>query len=76
MRNLTPASLMPEDAVTGSLIAAVGVWLRGEGRLKQPLVIAQGTVMGRKGRAFLSERGGEVLVGGQTAVVIEGVVDI
>ena len=76
VRNLTPASLMPEDAVTGSLIAAVGVWLRGEGRLKQPLVIAQGTVMGRKGRAFLSERGGEVLVGGQTAVVIEGVVDI
>ena len=76
VRNLTPASLMPEDAVTGSLIAAVGVWLRDEGRLEAPLVIAQGTAMGRKGRAFVSERGADVLVGGHTAVVIEGVVDI
>lgn len=76
VRNLTPASLMPEDAVTGSLIAAVGVWLRDEGRLEAPLVIAQGTAMGRKGRAFVSERRGAVLVGGHTAIVIEGVVDI
>jgi PhzF family phenazine biosynthesis protein len=76
VRNLTPASLMPEDAVTGSLIAAVGVWLRDEGRLEGDLVIAQGTVMGRKGRAFVSQRGAEVLIGGHAAVVIEGVAEI
>ncbi len=72
VRNLTPASLMPEDAVTGSLIAAVAVWLRREGRLKRETVIAQGTAMGRKGRAFISQRGDDVMVGGHTCIVIEG----
>lgn len=76
VRNLCPASLMPEDAVTGSLIAAVGLWLQRAGRLGQGVVIAQGTAMGRKGRAFVTPRGAEVLIGGQVAVVIEGTVVI
>ncbi len=74
VRNLTPASLMPEDAVTGSLIAAIGVWLQDSGRLERDVVIAQGTAMGRAGRAVLRPRAGQVLVGGQTRVIIEGTV--
>lgn len=76
VRNLTPASLMPEDAVTGSLIAAVGVWLRDEARLGDCAVIAQGTAMGRAGRAYVAPRGPDVMIGGHVTLVIEGAVDI
>lgn len=76
VRNLTPASLMPEDAVTGSLIAAVGVWLQREGRLGEGAVLAQGTAMGRAGRAHLRVQDGQVLVGGKTRVIIEGTVHL
>lgn len=75
-RNLTPASTMAEDPITGSMNAAIAVWLLGEGRLNGDLVIAQGTAMGRAGRVFVSRRGGDVLIGGHTAVVIEGTVDL
>lgn len=76
VRNLTPASMMPEDAVTGSLIAAVLVWLRDAGRLDAPVVIAQGTAMGCAGRAYISTRGADVMIGGRSSVVIEGHVSI
>ena len=76
VRNLCPASLMPDDAVTGSLIAALGVWLQREGRLGERLTLAQGTAMGRKGRAFVTPRGEDVWIGGQTRVIIEGMVEI
>ena len=76
VRNLSPASLMPEDAVTGSLIAAVGVWLNAQGRLGEGVTVAQGTAMGRMGRASIVARGERVLVGGRVCVMIEGRVDI
>lgn len=76
VRNLSPASLMPEDAVTGSLIAAIGVWLHREGRLGEGVVMAQGTAMGRAGRAMVTPRDSDVLIGGQTRIVIEGTVEM
>lgn len=76
IRNLTPASLAAEDPVTGSLIAATGCWLRARGRLNDPCIIAQGTAMGREGRAFVRPRGDEVLVGGHTAIVIDGHINL
>lgn len=72
IRNLTPASFATEDPVTGSLIAAAACWLRSVGRLEQVCVMAQGTAMGREGRAFVTMRSDDILIGGQTAVVIEG----
>lgn len=75
-RNLTPASLMVEDPVTGSMNAAIAVWLKAQGRLEQDVVIAQGSAMGRKGRVFVTRRGGDVLIGGQTTIVIKGSVEI
>ena len=76
IRNLTPASSAAEDPVTGSLIAAAACWLRSEGRLEQACVMAQGTAMGREGRAFITPRADDLLIGGQTAIVIEGCVSL
>lgn len=75
-RNLTPASMMVEDPITGSMNAAIAVWLKAQGRLSQDIVIAQGTALGSLGRVFVSLRGDDVLVGGHTTIVIEGMVDL
>ena len=75
-RNLTPASLMEEDPITGSMNAAIAVWLQREGRLDRDIVIAQGTAMGCEGRVFVRQRDGDVMIGGQSTIVIEGVVDL
>lgn len=75
-RNLTPASLAVEDPITGSMNAAIAVWLKAEGRLSDELVIAQGTALGCAGRVHVTQRGDDVLIGGATTVVIEGTVDI
>lgn len=76
VRNLTPASGMAEDPITGSLIAAIAVWLKAQGRLERDLVMAQGTAMGRAGRVFVSRRGEAVLIGGHSTVVIDGMVEM
>lgn len=75
-RNLTPASMMLEDPITGSMNAAIAVWLKATGRLEKDIVIAQGTALGRQGRVFVSCRGEDILIGGHTTVVIEGTVAI
>ena len=75
-RNLTPASLMAEDPITGSMNAAIAVWLKSQGRLNSDIVIAQGTAIGREGRVFVSNRGDDVMIGGATAIVIDGTVHI
>ncbi|MBM1632600.1 PhzF family phenazine biosynthesis protein [Sulfitobacter mediterraneus] len=75
-RNLTPASLMAEDPITGSMNAAIAVWLKSQGRLADDIVIAQGTAIGRNGRVFVSNRGADVMIGGATTIVIEGTVEI
>ena len=75
-RNLTPASLAPEDPITGSMNAAIAVWLKKIGRLEQGILISQGTAIGRKGRVFVSRRRDEVLIGGHTTIVIDGTVAI
>ena len=76
IRNLTPASGAVEDPITGSLIAAAACWLRAQGRLEGPCVMAQGTALGREGRAFVTLRGEDVLIGGHTAIVIDGHVQL
>ncbi|MEM9609214.1 MAG: PhzF family phenazine biosynthesis protein [Actinomycetota bacterium] len=67
----TPA----EDPVTGSLQASVAQWLLGEGRLEAPYVAAQGTRLGRAGRARIDlDDEGAIWVGGQTATTVTGTV--
>ena len=53
IRMLSGAANRQEDPITGSLIAARAVWLNDAGRLSQPITVAQGTRLGRIGRAFI-----------------------
>lgn len=64
-----------EDPVTGSLNAAVAVWLMGRDPLMRSYVARQGTVLGRDGRVYLDRTDdGTIWVGGDTATPIAGVV--
>jgi PhzF family phenazine biosynthesis protein len=64
-----------EDPVTGSLNAAVAQWLLATGRLEAPYVASQGTAIGRRGRIHVTESDGDIWVGGDTIVSIEGTID-
>jgi PhzF family phenazine biosynthesis protein len=66
-----------EDPVTGSLNASLGQWLVGNGYLSAPYVASQGTILGRTGRARISQADdGSIWVGGDTHTIMEGTVHI
>lgn len=72
-RMLGASSGMAEDPITGSLNAAVACWLYGAGVWYEPMIVAQGTCIGREGRLHISRDGqGVVWVGGETIILIEG----
>jgi PhzF family phenazine biosynthesis protein len=73
VRMLAPSSGMSEDPITGSLNSALAHWLQDGGQLTAPLVVAQGTRIGRHGRVSITPRDdGEVGIGGETHILIEG----
>ena len=74
VRMLAPSSGMSEDPITGSLNAAVAKWMRAEGRLKQPVTVAQGTKIHRQGRVSIrpDNDGNKIWIGGDTHIVIDG----
>jgi PhzF family phenazine biosynthesis protein len=79
VRMLAPSSGMSEDPITGSLNSAIAHWMYEGGKLQNDLVIAQGTNIGRKGRVYIKPDptvAGRVLIGGQTQILIEGVVNL
>jgi PhzF family phenazine biosynthesis protein len=66
-----------EDPVTGSLNASLAQWLLGSGRATAPYVARQGTVLGRAGRAHISQDDdGAIWVGGGTVTCVDGQVEI
>jgi predicted PhzF superfamily epimerase YddE/YHI9 len=66
-----------EDPVTGSLHASGAQWLLGTGQAKAPYVAAQGTVLGRRGRAHISQDAdGTIWVGGGTVTCVSGQVEL
>ncbi len=66
-----------EDPVTGSLNASLAQWLIADGHVSAPYLAAQGTCLGRAGRAAISQdASGQVWVGGQAVTCIEGTVDL
>jgi PhzF family phenazine biosynthesis protein len=65
-----------EDPVTGSLNAALGEWLISTGRAPSSYVAAQGTVLGRRGRVYVTKVGDEVWTGGHTVTGVIGTVRI
>jgi PhzF family phenazine biosynthesis protein len=66
--------VLVEDPVTGSLNASVAQWLLGTGRLQAPYVANQGTALGRAGQVHVSQADGEIWIGGDTVVCVEGTV--
>jgi PhzF family phenazine biosynthesis protein len=79
VRMLAPSSGMAEDPITGSLNAAIALWLQNEGRLTRPQIASQGQKIGRNGRVHISPHpsgDGRVLIGGETQILIEGTVRI
>lgn len=78
VRMLAPSSGMSEDPITGSLNAAIAHWMRAEGRLPNPITIAQGTTIGRLGRISIrrGQENGDILVGGQTHILVQGSVTL
>ena len=60
--------------MTGSLNAALGGWLIGTGRAPSSYVAAQGTALGRAGRAYVDRVGDDLWVGGRTVVGVQGTV--
>jgi PhzF family phenazine biosynthesis protein len=73
-RHLSPSSGWSEDPITGSLNAAIAQWMYGAGYWRDPVVVAQGTCIGREGRVFIrrDEVTGKVWIGGNTCILIEG----
>jgi PhzF family phenazine biosynthesis protein len=63
---------LTEDPVTGSLNAAVAMWLIGNGTLPDRYLAAQGTAVGRAGRVFVERDGDEIWVGGASVSCITG----
>ena len=76
VRMLAPSSGMSEDPITGSLNAALAHWLSSDGRINAPVTIAQGTKINRHGRVSVQLRGEDVLIGGDTHIIIEGLVNL
>ncbi len=75
VRMLGPSSGLSEDPITGSLNAAIARWMYEGGVWTAPVVVAQGTVIGRQGRVFIRrDADGVVWVGGKTCMLIEGTV--
>ncbi|WP_375173802.1 PhzF family phenazine biosynthesis protein [Pseudooceanicola sp.] len=65
-----------EDPVTGSLNASVGQWLLRTGVASGDYIAAQGSALGRDGRVYVTQDGGEVWVGGDVAACIRGTVEL
>ena len=75
VRMLAHSSGMSEDPITGSLNSALAHWLLKNDVLTEPVVVAQGTTINRQGRVYITpdpKVDGQVSIGGQTHVLVEG----
>jgi PhzF family phenazine biosynthesis protein len=69
--------MLAEDPVTGSFNASLAQWLLSTGRASAPYVASQGTVLGRRGRVFITrDDDGTVWVAGATTTRISGEADL
>lgn len=72
VRAFVPGLGVPEDPVTGSLNAGLAQWLIAAGLAPSRYVAAQGSALGRAGRVYIEQAGGETWVGGEVAGCIRG----
>lgn len=74
-RNIAPSSGMQEDPITGSLNAAIAVWLNQTGRWPDHAIAAQGTCLNRPGRVTYRkdpQKPGTIWIGGAANILIDG----
>lgn len=76
VRAFVPGLGVPEDPVTGSLNAGLAQWLIGAGLAPARYVAAQGSALGRAGRVHVAQEGGEVWVGGDVVICIDGALSL
>lgn len=84
VRMLAPSSGMAEDPITGSLNSAIAMWMARQGRLGAEQLISQGTKIGRSGRVHIRTQADplnpssdkQILIGGDSHILIEGWVDL
>lgn len=76
VRAFAPGQGVPEDPITGSLNAGLAMWLRAAHGAAASYIAAQGTVLDRVGRVFVDDDGERIWIGGHTATVIAGTVDL
>ena len=76
VRCFIPVSGVNEDPVTGSLNAGLATWMIGAGLAPQSYVVAQGTALQRAGRVHVERDGGDIWIGGASAVCIDGTVTL
>jgi PhzF family phenazine biosynthesis protein len=74
VRAFTSLVTQGEDPVTGSLNAALGPWLIATQRAPSSYVAAQGTVIGRRGRVYVTQIGSDVWIGGDAVTGVTGMV--
>ena len=74
VRAFTSLVTQGEDPVTGSLNAALGQWLIATQRAPSSYVAAQGTVIGRRGRVYVTQIGSDVWIGGDAVTGVTGMV--
>ncbi|MBS0454394.1 MAG: PhzF family phenazine biosynthesis protein [Proteobacteria bacterium] len=73
VRGFAAATGIDEDPVTGSLNASLAQWLIADDRMPLRYEAAQGQCMGRNGRVRIErDDAGQVWVGGQSVVCIDG----
>jgi PhzF family phenazine biosynthesis protein len=72
VRAFAPEAPQGEDPVTGSLNASLGQWLIGTQRAPSSYVAAQGTVIGRRGRLYITQIDNEIWVGGDSVTGVTG----
>lgn len=75
VRAFVPGLAVPEDPVTGSLNAGLGVWLIKTGHAPSRYVASQGTALKRRGRIYVERLGDDIWVGGDTVVRVSGSVE-
>lgn len=76
VRAFVPGLGVPEDPVTGSLNAGIGMWFAASGRAPLPFTVRQGTAVGRNGLVTVTAEQGRVWVGGACATRVSGTVDL
>jgi len=76
VRAFVPTLGVQEDPVTGSLNAGLAQWLIGTGAMPSRYVASQGTAMGRAGRVHVEQRDGDIWIGGDSVVLVDGRVSL